>query len=502
MEEKREQWGSRLGFVMAAIGSAIGLGNIWRFSYMTYSNGGGAFLIPYFVALFTAGIPIMILEFSFGHKMRGTAPAAFAKVKKKFEIFGWLPALASFGLLTYYVVILSWALSYVFYSFGLKWGEDTNAFFFGNYLQLSDGIWNIGGINTAVFISFILIWAINYFVTIRGIAEGIEKACKVFMPVLFILSVIIVIRGITLPGAIEGINWYLKPDFSKIWNPKVWIDAYGQIFFTLSVAFAVMIAYSSYLPKDSDLSNNGFITALANCGYSFFMGFGTFGILGYMAHTQNVPFEEVVSQSIGLAFVTIPKAINMLPGANTLFGVIFFVALVFAGLSSSISLIEAFASGIIEKYNMPRKKAINLVCGIAFIIGLIFVTKAGLYFLDIADHFLANYIITAAGIIECIVLGYIYGAHKLREHANAVSEVMLGSWWDFCIKVVTPVVLGISYILNIKADFTQSYGGYPWSANFIVGWGAVIATIIVGIMLSSSKWKKDIFVDVNKEVQG
>jgi len=502
MEEKRDQWGSRLGFVLAAIGSAIGLGNIWRFSYMTYENGGGAFLIPYFVALFTAGIPIMILEFSFGHKMRGTAPVAFAKVKRKLEFFGWLPALASFGLLTYYVVILAWALSYVFYSFGLKWGDDPNAFFFGKYLALTDGIWNIGGINTNVLISFIIIWAINYFVTSRGVAEGIERACKIFMPLLFILSIIIVIRGITLPGAIEGINWYLKPDFSKIWNAKVWIAAYGQIFFTLSVAFAVMIAYASYLPKDSDLTNNGFITALANCGYSFLMGFGTFGILGYMAHTQNVPFEKVVSQSIGLAFVTIPKAINMLPGANALIGITFFVALVFAGLSSSISLVEAFASGVKEKYNMSRIKAVNIVCGISFLIGFIFITNAGLYFLDVVDRFLNNYVIVGAGIAECIILGYIYGTNKLREHANKVSEIALGSWWDFCVKVITPVILGITYIMNLKTDLTTPYGGYPWSAIYVLGWGTVIAVVIAGIILSKSKWQMNIFADVNKEVQG
>ncbi len=496
-----DQWQSRIGFVLACIGSAVGLGNIWRFSYMTYENGGGAFLIPYFVALLTAGIPIMLLEFGVGHKFNSTSVGAFAKINKKWEALGWWPQLASFGLMSYYMVILAWALSYVGYAFTGAWGGDPNAFFFGNYLQLSSGFWDLQGFSMPVIISFVLIWIINYVITVQGVSAGIEKACKIFMPLLFALSIIIVIRGVTLPGAWEGINWYLAPNFTKIANAQVWVAAYGQIFFTLSVAFGVMIAYASYLPRKSDIVNNAFITCLANCGYSFFMGFGTFGIIGYMAKTQGVAFQDVITQSIGLAFVAYPKAIDLLPAANTLFGIMFFTALIFAGLSSSVSLIEALASGLIEKFDMPRKKAINTIAAVGFLIGLMYTTKAGLYIFDTVDQYVAKYIIIMVGLYECILIGWIYGSDKIRNYVNPLSDFAIGKWWDVCIKYITPVILGVSFVQLVYGDLVRPYGGYPWSGIIVFGWGSIAAVIIVGIVLASKPWKSDVLSRPVEEVQ-
>jgi len=486
---ENNQWGSRLGFILATVGSAVGLGNIWRFSYVAYENGGGAFLIPYLVALLTTGIPLLILEFGFGTKMRGSTVLAYKKLSRKWEWIGWWPVISVFILLTYYMVIVSWSLKYIFYALNQAWGANPEAFFYGSNLQLTSGVDTLGGINLTVLIGVIALWAINYFIVYNGIETGIEKATKIFMPLLALLMLIITIRGITLPGAVTGINKFLNPDFSQLLNSKVWLAAYGQIFFTLSVCFGVMITYASYLPKDSDIVNNSFITALANCAFSFIVGIGVFGILGYMATHSGVPLEEVVTQSIGLAFIAFPKAINMLPAFNTLFGLLFFSALVIAGLSSSISMVEAVVKPLNDKFGWSRKKAATVVVILGVLGSLIFTTGAGLYFLDIIDYFNMQFGIVMIGILQCIAIGWIYKASKLREFFNPISNFQIGSWWDFTIKYLTPLVLAVMLILSFISEIKGGYEGYPIS-GLRIGWLVALSALILAIILGSIKWSK------------
>lgn len=335
----RGQWKSEFGFVLAAVGSAIGLGNIWRFSYMAYENGGGAFLIPYLVALFTAGIPLLLLEFGVGHERIGSAPLAFAKISRKWEWLGWWAVIVvMFGIVLYYTVVIAWCLNFFFYSFNLSWGDDPNAFFFKEYLKVSEAPWPLGQIRTPIFFSLAVIWLLNWAIVYRGIEKGIEKANKIFMPLLFILTAVMLCWALTLDGAEVGIKAYLTPDFSKLTKPKVWIDAYSQIFFTLSLGFGIMIAYASYLPAKANITKSAFMTAFINSGFSIFAGFATFAVLGYMAVAQDKAMADVVDKSIGLAFVAYPKAMTLIPGGN-IFGALFFFSLVVAGLSSSISKI-------------------------------------------------------------------------------------------------------------------------------------------------------------------
>src|SRR5690606_7432750 len=281
--ETRSQWGTRAGFILAAVGSAIGLGNIWRFPAVAYENGGGAFLIPYLFALLTAGIPILILEFTMGHKYRGSAPLTFRRMNKKTEFIGWWAVLVAFVISTYYSVIIAWAMSYSVFSFNLNWGEDTGGFLFGDYLKLAENPGEVGSFVPGVLIPLILVWVIVLGILFKGVKKGIEIANRIFIPALVVIFLIIVIRAITLPGAMDGLEAFFTPDFSKILNPDVWVAAYGQIFFSLSIAYAIMITYSSYLPKKSDITNNAFITGFGNSSFEILAGIGVFGILGYMA---------------------------------------------------------------------------------------------------------------------------------------------------------------------------------------------------------------------------
>lgn len=486
--QHRGQWGTRAGFILAAIGSAVGLGNIWRFPYMVASNGGGAFMIVFLIAMLTAGIPIMILEFSIGHKTHRSAPGALKFLNTKWEWLGWLQVFTCFAIVIYYSVIIAWSLSYGLFSLqGLKWGTDTAAFFTGEYLKLESGF-SLGSFNLSVAIPLIIVWVIIFASVIGGVKDGIEKANKIFMPLLAILVVIILIRGITLPGALAGLDYMFKPDFSKLLNPQVWIAAYGQVFYSMSVAFGIMITYSSYLPDDSDIANNAFMTGFADTSFSLFAGLTVFSIMGYMAYSQGKEVAEVAgSGGIGLAFMVFPEAINALPGLNGIFGLVFFLVLSFAGLTSAISLAEVVISSFIDKFHFNRKKVAVIVILVQGLISMVYATGSGLNILDIVDAFLNNYNIVVSGLIEIVLVAWVYKLGDFKELINKVSEFRVGLWWDFCLKFLTPIFLAIMLALKLINDFQKPYGNYPQAALIILGWSMPILAFIVGIILAKLK---------------
>ncbi len=457
---KREQWGSRAGFVLAAVGSAIGLGNIWRFPYMAYENGGGAFFIPYLFAMITAGIPFMILEFSMGQKYRGSAPVTLARINPKFEWLGWFQVGVAATIAVYYVAVIGWAISYFGMSFTQSWGADTNAFFFSEYLQLGDNSpTNLGDIQWKIAAAMFIAWAMTYAAIAGGVKSGIERAAKIMMPILFIMVLLLIGRTIFLPGALDGVNYMFEPDFSKIWDVKVWAAAYGQIFFTLSIGFAIMLAYSSYLPEKSDITNNAFMTVLINCGFSILAGIMIFSVLGYMAQEQGKPLTEVVSAGVGLAFVTLPAAINLLP-APYILGPLFFFALVIAGLSSHISIMEAVTSAVIDKLKWRRNKAATIICGTGFVISMAFATNGGLLLLDLVDHFANNVGIIVGCLVEIILMAWLLKIADVREYVNQISDFTIGTWFDVCLRFITPLILIVIVATKFKALLTEGYGGY------------------------------------------
>ncbi|WIH22203.1 sodium-dependent transporter [Photobacterium damselae] len=480
----REQWGSRAGFILAAVGSAIGLGNIWRFPYMAYENGGGAFFIPYLFAMLTAGIPFMIMEFTLGHKLRNAAPRAFAKLGGKYEWLGWFQVFIAAVIAVYYVAVIGWAISYLGFSFKQSWGSDTNAFFFSEYLKLGEhSPSQLGGFQLHIAIPMMIAWAITFAAIYSGVKGGIERASKIMMPLLFIMVLGLITRVVFLPGALDGLNYLFQPDFSKILDAKVWSAAYGQIFFTLSVGFAIMIAYSSYLPSKSDINNNAFMTVLINCGFSITAGVLIFAVLGYMAQEQAKPLTEVVSAGVGLAFVTIPAAINLLP-APYILGPLFFLALVVAGLSSHISIIEAVTSAVIDKLNWSRKKAATVVCGTGFIVSMAFATNGGLLLLDLVDYFINNVALLSSCLLELLIVGWLVKIADIRQYANSISDFTIGKWFELCIRFISPIMLAIILVTNLYKTLAEGYGGYDMSDLLTLGWGLVGMMIVVSIIIN------------------
>ncbi len=488
--EKRPQWGTRAGFILAAAGSAIGLGNIWRFPAVAYENGGGAFFLPYLFALLTAGIPLLIMEFAIGHKYRSSAPGSLKKINKNFEGIGWWQLAISFVISVYYAAVIAWALSYAVFSLNLKWGSDTEGFLFNNYLKLAETPGQFGGLVPGVLIPLIIIWLVTLFVLYRGVRKGIEVANKFMLPALIVLFTILVIRAVTLDGAAAGLNAFFKPNWDSILNGKVWVAAYGQIFFSLSIGFAIMVTYSSYLSRKSDITNNAFITGFANSGFELLAGIGVFSILGFMAMQQGVEVNEVVSGGVGLAFVVFPQIINQLPALNGLFGFLFFSSLMLAGFTSLISIVETFVAGVEEKFNVTRTRSVLFGGGLAAIISILFSSKGGLYFLDVVDYFINNFGVALAGLIEVIAIAWIARQLKdLQDHANAISDIKIGLWWKICLGIITPIVLGYMMFDNLRTNIQENYEGYATWFVSVYGWGIAAAVIVIGIAFSFIRGK-------------
>lgn len=498
MAEKRSLWGSKIGFLLAAIGSAVGLGNIWRFSYMAYENGGGAFLIPYLVALLCAGVPLMILEYSLGHREKASPPLAFARINPLWEPLGWwMPVVAFFGINLFYAAVIGWCINYFGLSLNLGWGTDTQSFFFGEFLQISDSPFQLVGIRWPILAATAGAWAICWAICYREVSRGIEKASMIFMPLLVILTLILVGWSLKLDGAWDAVKeFYLKADLSKISlataaGRKVWVAAFGQIFFTLSLGFGIMITYASYLPKKTDITGNALTTCVLNCLYSIIAGFAVFGTIGFMAKAKGVPFDEAIASGPGLAFVVYPEAINQLPMLNQLFGALFFLVLIVAGISSMISLTEAFSCSICDKFNIHRRKATTIICSLGLIGSIPFTTHAGLLILDIVDHFINNYALIIGGVLECILVGWLLKSQVMRRHVNNSGGVRLPVLWDVCIRFITPTVLLIMLGGALLGEFSEAYSGYPVKAILLFGGGILFTTRLLSFILSHVPWKPE-----------
>jgi NSS family neurotransmitter:Na+ symporter len=464
------------------------LGNIWRFPYIVYDSGGAVFLIPWLIALFTAGFPLLVLEMAVGCWGRARlgvngAPAAFGGIRPGMSWIGWGTLANGFIIVCFYAVVMGWAFNYLIKSFYLGWGSDTQAHFFNNVLQISSGPGEITKIVPALVLGSIVAWIFIYLAIFKG-TKIVSKIVVWTVPLPVVIIFIFVARGLTLPGAFDGLAFYLKPEWGKLMEPRVWLNAYSQVFFSMTLAFGVMPAYASYLPKNSDITANAlWITAL-DAAISFISGFAVFTVLGFLAMQQGVGVSEVVSSGPGLAFVTYPKAISLLPILSRFFGFLFFVTLLTLAVDSAFSLVEGVVAGFHDYVPIKREVITYIICSLALLIGLLFCTDAGLYWLDIVDHHINNFGLTVFGLVECIAIGWLFGAKQTREFINNQSDFRIGRWWDVCIKYITPIVLAVIMGSMLFERIQKAYEGYPQWTLFAGGWGAVALTFAVAFFFA------------------
>ena len=484
MTDTRENWSARSGFIIAAIGSAVGLGNIWRFPYVAYENGGGAFLIPYLIAIFAAGLPLLFLDYAVGHKFRNAPPMAYKKLMNA-ESLGWWQVMVTLIIGIYYASVLSWAGSYMIYSFGQQWGADTQAFFFNSYLQNGEGL--TFGFVPILFFGLVIVWAAVMLILYGGVRRGVELANKIFMPLLVILFTILVIQAVRLPGAVDGLNAFFTPNWEAMTNYKVWLAAFGHIFFSLSVGFGIMLTYASYLKRKTNLTGAGVVVALANSSFEILAGIGVFAALGFMAFSSGAKVEDVVSGGIGLAFIAFPKIISSLGAGGDLFGFLFFGSLTVAGITSMVSILQVPIAAFQDKLGWSKNKSVTIIAGGSAVVStLMFSTHSAITFVDIIDYFANNIGIVGGGLFSIILLSWFRRPlmKQLETHVNEFASLKLGGSWKFMLTVITPLSLLSALGLTLKSIMAEGYGDYPASTLWTIG-GGTLAFFILGAILFS-----------------
>ncbi|WP_386688768.1 MULTISPECIES: sodium-dependent transporter [unclassified Lonepinella] len=495
----RETFSGRRAFILAAIGSAVGLGNIWRFPYTTYENGGGAFIIPYLIALLTAGIPLLFLDYAIGHRHRGGAPLSYRRFSKHFETFGWWQVMVNVIIGIYYAVVLGWAATYTYFSFTKAWGDKPVDFFVGEFLKMGDVTQGVSFEFVGMVVGpLIAVWIVALAVLALGVQKGIAKSSSILMPLLVVMFLTLVVSALFLPGAAKGLDALFTPDWSKLSNPSVWIAAYGQIFFSLSICFGIMITYASYLKKDSDLTGSGLVVGFANSSFEVLAGIGVFAALGFMATAGGQEVSEVAKGGIGLAFFAFPTIINEAPFGQVL-GVLFFGSLTFAALTSFISVIEVIISAVQDKLRIRRSKVTFLV-GLPMMVVSVFLfgTTTGLPMLDVMDKFVNYFGIVAVAFVSLIAIVANEKLGVLGNHLNETSSFKVGFVWRLCI-VITTGILAFMLLSEGAKVFSEGYEGYPsWFVNTF-GWGMAIALVVVSILLSRLKWKDEVLAEHHAE---
>lgn len=436
----RDQFKSKFGFIMSAAGSAIGLGNIWKFPYITGKNGGGAFVLIYLLNVVMIGVSLLIVEYAIGRNSGANAVEAYGKYNKKYKFVGFYSMIAVTLLLSYYNIIGGWTIYYFIQSItgnlvGLS--PDAISTGFGNFTS------NVGFVS----IFALIFLAITAFVIIKGISGGIEKACSFLMPALFVMLIILSIRSITLPGAKEGLKWYLKPDFSKV-NGSTFVAALGQIFFSLSIGSGSMVTYASYLSKKESIPHSSTVIAIADT------------LVGLLAGLAILPavfaFGLSPTEGPGLTFITLPNVFSQMP-FGAFFSSIFFLLFFFAAITSSISMLEVPVSYITEKTSISRKKAVVIMSLVVIALGIPPLLSFGSWsgvkvfgknLFDMYDYFVSNISFPLVGLAGALIIGYVWKEKDVKGEVTNNGEIKFGLYnvWYKWVKYVVPFLLIIIFL--------------------------------------------------------
>ena len=452
---ERTQWDSRISFLFAMIGVAVGVGNIWRFSYVVYTNGGGSFFIPYIVAILILGIPFLIMEYGLGFSFKTSFTEIMKKINPKFEIIAWVLVLFTFIVTVYYMVILSWDLVYLFSSLTFDWGADA-ANYFVNTVGGSSNLADASSFLIPTSIGVLICWFILWFISNRDIDKGIGKASKILIPLLFIIMGIIIVYAFTLPGAKIGIDTLIYPKWEMLWDVNIWLAAFGQIIFSLSVGETLALTYASYLPENSKLVDNVIFVVLSNSAFEVCTAFGVYAILGYMSFTSGTPMIQLITEGTGLIFIVFPRIFNVMGLMGHILAPLLFLSILFAGITSALGLFEPMLSSTTDKLGWSRRKTTTVLCIVGCLLSLTLTTGISSYLIEIVDTFVNKFGVLLLIPIQAIIFGWIYGLDNIIPVLNEHSTVKVGTIWKAIIKYIAPVFLFGIWIIGIYELFIHA----------------------------------------------
>ncbi|XP_013385449.1 sodium- and chloride-dependent glycine transporter 1 [Lingula anatina] len=539
---ERGNWTGRMDFLLSCVGYAVGLGNIWRFPYLCYRNGGGAFLIPYITFLLLCGMPLFFLEVSYG-QFASLSPTAVWKLSPLFKGIGWGMVIISGIVCIYYNIIITWTLYYLVMSLrsvlpwascGNEWNDDRCAlrahngnetllnqtaanetvmtynttfsvngtevsavltsvvanaselpkqtpseqYWQNHVLELTSGIDDLGDIRWQLLVSLIVAWILVFLCLFKGVKSS-GRVVYVTATFPYLVLIILLVRGVTLPGALNGIKFYLIPDFAKLGTFKVWAEAAAQIFYSVGAAWGALITMSSYNKFNNNCFRDALIVPAINCGTSIFAGFVIFSIVGFMAHETGQDIKDVVTQGPGLVFVVYPEALAKLP-ISPLWAVLFFLMLFTIGLDSQFGMFETMTSAFLDEFpKLLRKRKMlftAVMCVVEFLIGIPLVMQGGIYILQIMDWYCATFSLMILSFLECMVIAWIYGVDRFYKDIELMIGYKPPIVYKYAWCYVTPLVIVFILIASLAMHTPVTYGDvvYP---EWAVGLGWVMASI-------------------------
>uniref|UniRef100_A0A2K6NCN0 Transporter n=1 Tax=Rhinopithecus roxellana TaxID=61622 RepID=A0A2K6NCN0_RHIRO len=467
---ERGHWNNKMEFVLSVAGEIIGLGNVWRFPYLCYKNGGGAFFIPYLVFLFTCGIPVFLLETALGQYTSQGGITAWRKICPIFEGIGYASQMIVILLNVYYIIVLAWALFYLFSSFtiDLPWGgchhewntehcvefQKTNGslngtsenatspvieFWERRVLKISDGIQHLGALRWELALCLLLAWVICYFCIWKGV-KSTGKVVYFTATFPYLMLVVLLIRGVTLPGAAQGIQFYLYPNLTRLWDPQVWMDAGTQIFFSFAICLGCLTALGSYNKYHNNCYRDCLALCFLNSGTSFVAGFAIFSILGFMSQEQGVPISEVAESGPGLAFIAYPRAVVMLP-FSPLWACCFFFMVVLLGLDS----------------------------------------QGGMYVFQLFDYYAASGMcLLFVAIFESLCVAWVYGARRFYDNIEDMIGYRPWPLIKYCWLFLTPAVCTATFLFSLSKYTPLRYNNVyvypPW--GYSIGWFLALSSMV------------------------
>ncbi|CAM1329462.1 SLC6A7 (predicted) [Pycnogonum litorale] len=560
-ETERGNWSSPFDFFLSCLGYAVGLGNVWRFPYLCYKNGGGAFLIPYALMLAFAGLPLFFMELALGQYSSLGPNVVFREMIPIFQGLGYGMLTITTLVVLYYNMIIAWTIFYTFASFTsvLPWSNCNNYWnsdncitvgetkdcisknmtfwnktcvepdgfcdsfanltsyntthclnqtalglnstmytyvplvratmrvsasedYYRNYvLEISDGIDNLGPLSWKLVLCLLAAWVIVCLCLIKGVKSSGKV---VYFTALFPYAVlfILLIRGATLPGALQGIKFYIIPKFHELKKAQVWGDAAVQIFYSLGPAWGGLITLSSYNKFKNNCYRDAVLIAIGNCATSVFAGFVIFSILGFMAHTQGVDVPDVVKSSQALAFIAYPEAVTQLP-VSPLWAFLFFFMLITLGLDSQFTMVETVTTALFDQFPVLRAKKPYVVvaaCFLGFVLGLSMCTRGGVYIFNLIDWYAGAWSLLFIGVIECVAVIWVYGYDKFTGNIEEMIGFRPNIFWKVTWKFVTPVLMVLILFFNWYKYTPATYGTYiypMWAQS--LGWMMALVSVLM-----------------------
>ncbi|XP_074502257.1 sodium- and chloride-dependent GABA transporter 2-like isoform X2 [Sebastes fasciatus] len=519
----RGQWSSKVEFLLAVAGQIVGLGNVWRFPYLCYKNGGGVFFIPYVLFLFTCGIPLFLMETSLGQYTKQGTITCWRKICPLFGGIGYGSLVVVLYSSIYYIIILAWAFLYLFSSFStelpwancrnswnsetcvefnrraddLNWTVAENAtspvreFWERRVLNVTGSVHELGGIRWELALCLLLSWIICYFCVWKGV-KSTGKVVYFTATFPYLMLAVLLVRGVTLPGALDGIKFYLYPDPSRLTDPQVWMDAGTQIFYSYAICIGCLTALGSYNKYNNNCYKDCMYLCLLNSGTSFVAGFAIFSALGFMAYEQNTDISKVAESGPGLAFIAYPRAVAMMPFPQV-WAIFFFIMIILLGLDSEFVGLEAIVTAISDTnpaffHVGHRRKLLLLAISVfSFFVGLVMVTEGGLYIFQLFDYYACSGMtLLLFATLQSGCIGWIYGVDRFYENIEDMIGYKPLAVIKYCLKYVTPVICMATFAFSLVKYTPLKFNNtiaYPWWGYALGWWFTLSSTLMVPLFM-------------------